>query len=266
MNIAVLTDWKKWLEVSVDDLIFGSFICVFFVLPFGTSPPILFASIAVTIWLFSGKFITRRHHYIGKSWFWPVIVLILLPWIGLIWSPDTFGLGIKFAKKTHYWIYCMTIASLYHKEIPFKYIAYAFLAGLAINAIIGGIQFIGLLPPVKEEWYLGLSRGYSALSVFLIVGITIASFLFKGTKEIRPRIFLGSLMALFIFHLVILIGRTGYITLILLSPMIMINLFQGMDFKNLGCNHYFVWSDVSFSCCERSNLANDRPISISYES
>lgn len=227
MTISIPTVWRKAKNIDVENLIFTGFICALFVLPFGTSPPIIFAGLAVAIWLFSGKFITLREHYIGKKWFWPVLALIILPWFGLIYSPDLTGLGIKFAKKTHYWIYCLALASVCYRKPSFHCLINAFLVGLAINALIGVIQFMGLLPSVNG-WYLGLSRGYSALSVFLVAGIIMISFYLREKRKPMHFVFWGLLMLLLFFHLIILEGRAGYLTFILLSPMIIRNLFQGV--------------------------------------
>lgn len=219
--------WKKAKNSTIEDFIYAGFVCSLFSLPFGTSPPIIFASLAVLLWLFSGKFFTLRHYYIGKKWFWPILALILLPWIGLTYSSDVSGLGIKFAKKTHYWIYCLSLASVCYQRRSFQYLIVAFIAGLTVNAFIGLFQFMGILSPV-DGWYLGLSSGYSALSVFLVIGVLMTSFYFREENKSLNRFVLGLLMGLLFFHLIILEGRAAYLSLILLSPMIIRNLFHGI--------------------------------------
>lgn len=246
--------WKKIKNSNIEDLIFTGFICALFTLPFGTSPPIIFASLAVVIWLFSGKFITLRKYYIGERWFWPIIALVLLPWIGLIYSPDPSGLGMKFAEKTHYWIYCMALASICYRQRSLQYLIHAFLAGLAINALIGLIQFMGFLPSV-DGWYLGLSSGYSALSIFLVTGIIMTSFYFRKRRKPAHFALLGLLMALLFFHLIILEGRGGYLTFIVLSPMIIRNLFQGVGWVKVSVTIIVLLSLMGLSPVVRNRVA-----------
>lgn len=221
--------WYKSKEISSNDLLFYLFVVAFFSMPIGTSPPIICSVLASAIWVFSGMAMKTMDACLRRSWFWPVLLLIFLPWIGLLYTPDLTGLGIKFAKKTHYWIYCMAVASIsFGIHSPQKLIK-AFLFGLAINSIVAILQLVGLVPAVDNYGriqYLGFGLGYSTQSAFLIVGMLVASYYFKVSTEKRTRIFFFLLMAGYFFHLVILLGRVGFFTFAILSPFIVRNLFK----------------------------------------
>ncbi|MFH0731008.1 MAG: O-antigen ligase family protein [Pseudomonadota bacterium] len=251
MNTSVLTGLYNTGKKGGEKLLFYSFIGVFLTMPMGTSLPTLCGAIAVIIWLFSGmaaRLISRTPclpaesdsrkekpvSYLRHPWFRPVLLFMILPWIGLLYTPDAAGLGIQYAKKTYYWIYCLAIASIAfvpfsgkgaERNLPEKFI-HAFLLGLAINALVGTAQFSGVLPMVQGKWYSGLERGYSTLSAYLVLGILIASYYFREATEKKIRFLLCALILFYFFHLGILEGRAGYLTFILLSPLIAYNMFN----------------------------------------
>jgi O-antigen ligase len=198
-------------------------------MPIGTSPPIICGVLASAIWIFSGKAMKTAGTCLRRSWFWPVLFLIFLPWLGLLYTPDPTGLGIKFAKKTHYWIYCMAVASISLAIYSPQKLIKAFLFGLAVNSLVAIFQLVGFVPAIDtygNNQYLGFGLGYSTQSAFLIVGMLMASYYFKIAKEKKTRIFFFILMAGYIFHLVILLGRVGFFTFAILSPLIVRNLFK----------------------------------------
>lgn len=251
MNTFALTDWYKNGKIDSEKLLFHAFTGVFLTLPMGTSLPTIFAAIAAFIWIVSG--ITARLRSFGEdspgksglkdgaggsiygqAWLRPVFLFVALPWAGLLYTPDPANLGIQYAQKTHYWIYCLAIASLAFAPFsesepetnkPEKWI-HAFLLGLAINASVGVLQFSGVLPMVKGLWYSGLERGYGTLTVYLVLGIVVASYYFREAREKKKRVFLGFLMMFYFFHLSILEGRAGYLMFMAISPMIAFNFFN----------------------------------------
>jgi O-antigen ligase len=224
MNTTVLTALRKNKIITAENLLFYVFVLAFFGAPLGTAPATICGVTAAIIWAVSGLAIRSRHIYFTKSWCWPVLFLIVLPWIGLLYTPDLQGLGMDYAGKTHYWIYGMAIAAI-APNIKTERFIQAFLLGLAVNASVGLMQLIGLYPPING-WYCGLGRGYSTLSAYLVVGILTASFYFREAEEKRIRFFFILLMLFYFFHLIILQGRTGYLTFVLLSPLIVYNLFR----------------------------------------
>jgi len=112
MNITVLTAFRKNKQITAENLLFYVFVVAFFGAPLGTAPPTICGITAAIIWVFSGLAIRKRHIYFTKSWCRPVLFLMVLPWIGLLYTRDLHGLGMDYAGKTHYWIYCMAIAAI----------------------------------------------------------------------------------------------------------------------------------------------------------
>lgn len=148
ISIKALTYWYKKHKISEENLLFAVLIVAFFTMPLGTSPPTIFCGIAVGIWLLSGRAIRAWPIYLRSSWCWPVLVLMVLPWFGLLYAPDSKGLSLVMAEKTHYWIYGLVIASV-GRNVPKERLIQAFLLGMAINALIGGLQFFQIVPPKK---------------------------------------------------------------------------------------------------------------------
>ncbi len=227
MDIPVAMDWLKDKKTRTDRLLFYACVGAFFTMPLGIAPMTFFGILAASVWLFSGKAFHRRHIYIQHSWCWPVLLLMILPWVGLIYSPDATGMGLKYAKKTHYWIYGMALAAVAFNRFQSKLLVQAFLAGLVVNSLAAMIQLgVILLLGDRPGNDLGLGPGYSTMSAYLVLGILVAAFYFRETKERRKRLYLCLLMGLFFVHLIMMKGRNGYFTFIIVSPLIVVKLVR----------------------------------------
>lgn len=198
---------------------------VFFGFPLGTAPPLICGVVAALIWIFSGRVLQLKKIF-HNSWLWPVCFMILLPWVGLLYTPEVTDVSINYAKKTHYWIYGLAISSLVWDRFPIQKLFQAFLLGLTLNAIIGTFQSIGIIQPVGHNF--GLISGYRSLSSYLVIGILMASYYFKNTQGNSIKLFYALLILLFLYHLLIIKGRNGYFTFFLLSPFVAYNLFKGI--------------------------------------
>ena len=226
MSISARTAWYRLRKITSDEWLFFAFFALFFSMPLGTSPPTICAALATLVWVFSGKITKIWDTSLKKTWFWPVLLLMILPWVGLLYTPDVGGLGIKFAKKTHYWVYCVAASSMVFGSLSPQRLIQAFLAGLAVNALVGILQLIGLFPRMNEISF-GLGLGYNTLSGYLILGMLMASYYFRETHQKGRRVLFGLLILLYFFHLIILQGRVGYLTFLFLCPIIAYNLFKG---------------------------------------
>jgi O-antigen ligase len=224
MNISIPKGWN-YKRISSENVLFCLFLGAFFAMPLGTTPWTICAVLAGLIWLFSGRALRFSRSYVENRWSWPVFLLIVLPWIGLLYSPDPAGLGLKYAKKTHYWIYCFALASIASGVFPPKRLVHAFLLGMAVNALVAVFQVMGILPLLKGE-YRGVGPAYRTLSAYLAIGILMASYYFRRAEIRKIQIYLLLLMALYFFHLIVLKGRTGYFTFLVLSPLVVWNLLK----------------------------------------
>ncbi len=212
-------------QVSAAALLFWIFAAALAGMPAGTFPPTLFGLLALAVWIFSLTALRQAPFLVRQRWLWPVLAMMVLPWIGLIYSPDKSGLGLEYARKTYYWLYALALASIPPEKFRARHLITAFLAGLAFNAVFGALQLAGLYP-LKSNVASGLGRGYSTLSAYLVTGMLIASFFIRKTESWKAKGGLLLLMAVYFFHLVILFGRTGYLTFIVLSPLMVRNFFH----------------------------------------
>jgi O-antigen ligase len=225
--MTAIADWFRNSEERANPVLAHLMAAIFLALPLGTTPPTLCGIAAALVWIGSGRFVSTLGRVVRRRWFRPVILWILLPWIGLLYTPDFFGEGMNYAGKTHYWIYGMVLAAVIGR-LSFRWLMAAFFLGLACNALVGTLQLAGLVAPKGDGWFTGLGRGYSVLSALLMVGILMASRFARWAGHSRERLGLWALAGFFFFHLVILQGRTGYVTFAVLSPMVVRNIADRM--------------------------------------
>ncbi|PKN62574.1 MAG: hypothetical protein CVU57_23830 [Deltaproteobacteria bacterium HGW-Deltaproteobacteria-15] len=200
----------------------------FLVMPMGTSPFTILGGCLVALWLFTGEWIRKRHLLFKATWLVPVLAMIVLSLLGLIYTPDLDGLGLKYAKKNHYWIYAVVFSTVVFPKKSVDRLMYAFMIGLLINALAGFLQAMGVVPvfaDIGNRGYVGLYGGHNTLAMLLVLGLLIASFYFRnGTKKSEKATY-ALLMIAFFLHIVIMESRGGYLILVLMSPIIVHNLF-----------------------------------------
>lgn len=204
----------------LDKFLFWGFCCMFFFLPIATSPAVIAGGLSLGIWIFSGKFIKERQRWFNQDWTTPVLLSMLLPWIGLLWS-DNLSEGLNLAQKSHYWLYTFAIASICP---PYSFIILikAFLAGLSLNVSISILQYLGIVPMLK-----GCPAGFMGpitYSLLLVFGLLLLSFYYRRVKGRRYQIFLILLMVTYLFSLSVNTGRIGYLAVVILSPWILYNI------------------------------------------
>lgn len=203
-----------------------------FVLPMGTSPFTIAALLALALWIFSGEFFRGKDAYLREPWLLPVIALVLLAWIGLTYTPDPQGQGFNLAKKSYYWLFALMAAGVALTDRRPEILIRALLAGLLVNALIGFLQLLKVVPTFYKDRCAGLSSGYNTLAILLILGVIMASFYFREARSGREKAAWFVLMLSYFVHLIILRGRGGYLTFALLSPMVVINLSGGRRLVN----------------------------------
>jgi len=220
----------KKINLAPGKWIYYLFCGALFVMPMGTSPFTIVGGCILAIWIFAGEFVKKREGYLGKSWFWPMSAMIVLVLLGLIWSPEPFGLGLKYAKKTHYWLYALAVASISFTKNPIENLIKAFLFGLFLNSMVGFLQWGNLVPRFSrygDFGYTGFYGGYNTLAVLLILGLMTASFYFRTVENKKEKLIYTLLMLSYFIQLILIESRGGYLALALLSPIIMHNVFHG---------------------------------------
>ena len=221
------------IKLSAEQLIFYLTCGALFALPLGTSSFTIFGVCILCVWVFSGQWVSKRQVYLREPWLWPVIAIMALIWIGLIYTPDPGGLGIKFAKKTHYWLFAFAVGGIAFIKYPAQHVIKALLIGLFLNALVGFLQMAHIVPTF-DTWgatkYTGFSGGYNTLSLLLVLGMMVSSFYIRAVETRKEKLMCIILMVTYFCHLTILEGRGGYLTFALLSPIVIYNLF-GRTYK-----------------------------------
>lgn len=224
MTLWFLTDWLKKTEPSArEKALFASAALTFFCLSLGTSPSTIAGALTASVWLFSGIAMKQRRIYIQPYW-WPVFGMILLPWIGMMYTHDKTGIGIDYAGKVYYWLLGFSVAGLSFKHFPYVRLIQAFMLGLGVNVIAAIVQMVFHIKG-KSNSYDGLGPGYGTLSAYLIVGIMMGIFFLNRERRTRFRIAIIALIGLYFFHFVILKSRANYVAFVLLVPLMGYTLF-----------------------------------------
>lgn len=230
MNITVPTDWLK--KTDSKKLMYMAFVMAFFCLPLGSSPTVLFCVAGACVWLFSGGAFHIRKIYIN-NWCTPIFFYIFLIWAGMLYTPDPWGQGYSFLRKSHYWIFGFAIAAIPFKFFSPEKLIYAFLAGLFINFLAALAQMANIIP-VDPNGYYGLSSGYTLLAAFLIVAIMMTTRMIVKAQKTKHKWMFTLLTCIYFFHLSILNSRTGYVAFVLLLPFIVTNFFKRIDILKTG--------------------------------
>lgn len=198
---------------------------MFFFLPIATSPTVICGVFVLGVWIISGKFLRDITTWQNSKIVLPVIILIVLPWTGLMYTPLPAD-GFPVALKTHYWLYAIAIAPVITPRRQPDLIIKMFLLGLSLNSAISILQFAGLVH-LKKGLATGLLGGSSAhipYSLLLTTGILIASFYFLKAKSKRERLLYIFAMIQYFATIGFTGGRSGYVALIVLSPFIVYNI------------------------------------------
>lgn len=215
-------------KVVPEDAIFWCVALTFLLFPTGTAPPLIGLGLACAVWLFSGRFVSALS-IVQQAWFRPVVLFILLPWIGLTYSQNL-DLGMDYAMKTKYWIALFVSASCCIDEKRIFILVSALWAGLLAGAALALIQFVGLVTAIDKN-FLGFGIVHTLVSMYLIVGILMAAFYIKNINNFKIKLLLSLLILAFVFHLTVLEGRSGYLIFILISPLVAWDLMARFPLK-----------------------------------
>ena len=201
-------------------------ISLFFFLPNATSPAVISGITLLVLWVLSGRFLVMRHRWLGRPWAWPVYVMMLLPWVGLLYGPGVEA-GWQYAEGSHFWLYAFAVASMDLDEATIKRLLRAFVAGLLVVSAVSFIHFLGFRELISlEEGVPSVYTGmYITASLMLVFAMLVLSFWFREARGGREKVVVLILMLVFVFTLALGKGRSGYVAFVLLSPIMFYNLF-----------------------------------------
>ncbi len=209
---------------SCEKALFAFVALTFFCLPLGTAPSSIAAGLAAAVWLFSGIALKRRAIYLSSYW-WPVFFMILLPWVGLLYSLDNTGISMDYARKSYYWLFGLTAAAISYRHFSVTRLIQAFMLGLGIN-VLAAIAQMAFHLQGKHNWHLGMGPDYSTLSAYLIVGIMMGLYFLRKQRGNGGKMALAGLIGLYFFHLVALQSRASHVAFVLLVPIMGYTFFE----------------------------------------
>lgn len=192
----------------------------------GTAFPIITLSLAGMSWLISGR-ITKIRSVCNQSWFYPVILFFILPWMGLLFSKDP-SLGTDYALKTKYLLGIFVTAGLSLNQRRTQILVIFFVAGLLSSAFLSCLQLLGLMEQIRKGFW-GWGTVHTLLSSYIVIGVLMTSFYFSRVKGVYQKIGILLVIACLIFHLGILSGRGGYVVFLCVTPLVAQNLTVGLQ-------------------------------------
>jgi O-antigen ligase len=201
-------------------------VCVcltFFTLPVGTAPFTICSLSALVVWLLSGICFRDRTDWQRQEWVVPATALIILPWLGMIWSSAPFEQSFKLAERSHYWLFAFVSAVVMKPDSSLRKILLCFVTGTAIIAVIVFLYLHGCIP---ETVYLQkfLFHSYITFSLFLVISILLLAYFYK-TSTLLHKILLIAVMLFLALTITQLKGRSAYLALAVLSPWLFVTMF-----------------------------------------
>lgn len=201
----------------------GCVCLTFFLLPIGTAPFTICSLSALAIWLLSGICFRDRANWQGQDWFVPLTALIILPWLGMVWTSAPLEQSYKLAERSHYWLFALISVAAMRSDSSLRSILFSFISGTTIIAIIVSLFMHGFIP---ETVYLQkfLFHSYISFSLFLVISILLLAFFYKTSTWPRKMLFIA-LMLFLAITITQLKGRSAYLALALLSPWLFVTMF-----------------------------------------
>lgn len=205
------------------DVLLLLLVLVFAALPVAPAPAGIALALLMFFWVFSGTCWIERRLIWTQDWFVPAMLLFILPWVGLLWSPDI-ATGLKDAERSVYWIYALAAATVSYRRYAPQLLVYAFLAGLSMNVVISVLQCLQLLPMYKGQGYGFLN--HITYSLLLVSGLLFIAYLYRKQQQRLVRFILFVSMLMLTWNLAIGVSRAGYLAFILAIPWILTVMFS----------------------------------------
>lgn len=210
----------------IDAWLFPLFALPLFVATLSTAAANIFGFIFLLVYLASGYWRDWRT-VLSRAWFWPLMALLAINFLGMLWTQDT-ARGLELLVKLKWALFTLAGATLPWSRKHFILLVRLFLAGIVVNAIIGGLQMLHLypwrtLPP--GEGPLGYTN-----RIFLSMTLTSAMLWIAydiKNKLVLPRALNVALALIFFVQLISAGGRAGYLSFVLLLPLALWMLYPG---------------------------------------
>lgn len=218
-----------------------------FSLSVGTGPTSICSVLLLVVWLFSGVW------WREKGWWWqqrhivlPIVLVMLLPWISLVWTEAPNPKLNPFLQRSHFWLFSFVIMCIGLRDRLARYLVFSFVAGVQINVLLFLSKYIGF-EFYYHKLYTFLDQGRITFSLLLACSIALISFVYKKYDLKRIKISLSILLIINFSVLCLQSGRSGYIAFIFLLPFIVFNLFNKIKYFYFVLILLVILSILSFS-------------------
>lgn len=204
-------------------LLFYGVCAIFFFIPVSVSPASIAEGLVLAVWVISGRFVSDIA-FIRQKWGPPVLIMMALPWVGLLYSCDV-ATGLRFAEKTHYWLFSFVVAGVLSSGFDADYFLKSFIAGVSFTSLVFMGQLAGIIYRPNKYW-AGLFGNWSHIELSLLTtfSIVLLSFWFAKVEKTKSKLLCLGLMLLQFAALAFLLTDSGHLAFILLSPVIAYNL------------------------------------------
>ena len=211
------------ISAGLQRLQYRLFCILFFLLPVATSPAVLAGALILLLWIFSGGVYSGRRFYLGQGWTAPVLCLMVLPFLGLIYSIDP-AAGLQVSEKTYYWLFAFAIACMGMTAKESGRLLWFFIGGVGFSVMISVLQHASLVPLHRGSMATGFMNHIN-YSLFLVFGTVLLSFRFRSAAgDKKKRWGIAGLILVFAISVALSPAKIGYIALALLSPVVLVNM------------------------------------------
>lgn len=210
----------------IDAWLFPLFALPLFVATLSTAAANIFGVFFLVAYIASGYWRNWRM-VLSRAWFWPLLALLAINFLGMLWTQDT-ARGLELLVKLKWALFTLTGATLPWNRTHFILLVRLFLAGIVVNAMVWGLQWLHLYPWIN----VGpgdVPVGYTD-RIFLSMTLTSAMLWIAydlKNKVVLPRAVNIALALLFFVQLLTAGGRAGYLSFVILLPIALWMLYPG---------------------------------------
>jgi O-antigen ligase len=194
----------------IDAWLFPLFALPLFVATLSTAAANIFGVFFLAAYIASGYWRDWRS-ILSRAWFWPLLALLAINFLGMLWTQDT-ARGLEVLVKLKWALFTLAGTSLPWNRTHFILLVRLFLAGIAVNAMIGGLQWLHLYPwRIMNPTYGPV--GYTD-PIFLSMTLTSALLWIAydlKSNVVLPRALNIALALIFFMQLISAGGRAGYL-------------------------------------------------------
>jgi O-antigen ligase len=210
---------------KIDAWLFTLFAMPLFVATLSTVAATVFGALFLITYAVSGYWKNWRQ-VLSRTWFWPLIALLSINVLGMLWTQDTIR-GLELLVKLKWALFALAGATLPWDRSHFILVVRLFLTGMALNAMIGGLQWLNLFP-----WRVMPTHGPIGYTGYIFLGMTLTNALMWIAYDLKhnvvfPRALNIALALIFFWQLSAGIGRAGHLAFVMLIPVALWLLYNG---------------------------------------